>query len=71
MNTQARIKPVELSRQCVDSKTVQTKYKAGYGFVTVNSNFTGKKELPDLFFEILLNSHEKNEKNSCRERHDI
>lgn len=59
MNTpSSRITPMELSRKQVDSQTVQAYYKAGYGFFTVTSKFSGDNPLGDLFFEVI----QKNEK---------
>jgi len=60
MNTISRITPVQLSREQLDTRTVQTKYKSGYGFCTVKSKFVGNKTLSDLLFEIILKKHEKN-----------
>jgi len=60
MNTKSRIIPVQLSRERINNKTVQARYKAGYGFYTVTSKFDGNKSLCDLFYEIIINKQNVN-----------
>jgi hypothetical protein len=50
--TQTRIAPTELSRKQVDSKTIQTRYKAGYGFASVTSRFSEYGQISDLIYQI-------------------
>lgn len=51
--TVQRIVPKELSHEILDTKTVRTRYKAGYCNFTVVSSFSGDKPLLDAFYEIL------------------
>lgn len=53
MNPPSRTTPVELSREQIDSQTIQSQYKAGYGYFTVTSRFSGDKSLSDLYFDII------------------
>jgi len=60
MNTASRIKPVQLSHKQIDKQTTRAEYKAGYGFYTVTSKFSGDKTLCDLFYEILIKKQNVN-----------
>jgi hypothetical protein len=62
----SRIVPVELSRKQIDGRTMQSKYKAGYGCFIVNSRFAGDKQFSDLFYEII----KKNLENRRPEQHN-
>lgn len=66
MDALPRNKPVELSREQIDSKTVQAQYKAGYSVISVKSKFIGNRPLDDLFFNIIRKKREA----YCHEQHD-
>jgi len=60
MNTTSRIMPVQLSRERLDSQTVQARYKAGYGLYMVTNRFGGDKSLCELYYEIIANKQNAN-----------
>ena len=63
----SRITPEQLSREQIDSHTIQARYKAGYGIYDIKSKFIGNKSLCDLLYEIILR---KQKENFCPGRHD-
>jgi hypothetical protein len=67
LNTNSRIPAVQLSRTQLDSQTILSEYKAGYGIFIVTSKFAGTQKLNDLFFDVILKTQEK----SGREQHDF
>ena len=51
---------MQLSYQKLDKHTVQSKYKAGYGYYIVTSSFKGDISLCDLLYDLILKKQEIN-----------
>jgi hypothetical protein len=62
MDTIKRISPVLISSRRLNNKTMEAKYKTGYGYIIVRSKFSEDKVIGDLFYRIIRKKYSGNRK---------
>jgi hypothetical protein len=54
MTSTCRLPPQEIEHKVLDSRTIQSIYKAGYSKITVKSVFGSDNQFSDLLYRIVL-----------------